>query len=338
MTAATGNQLARGWQWAKSNQERIARLLKPLIFIGFTFFLMADEAFGAVYGYDNEAACWADTRYAETQGTGAAESFNTEFGLIADNNYDFYSFSYKAHQCFQVKPSLKQFVTINNIIHVGEHSITVTGSGLSLLANKLVALAVTVSGWLGSDFMLEELDIDGPSDWTIVGPAHSATEAALRDPCILLSKTRDPAASARAIAACQRENPPRDELPDSERRKASNPPPDHPAHPDYSSSTTEPVPTLSEALANARDRFANGDYSDDPDPVGKAIRVEYGRIQKMMNEGGYGAADKKKFEQLLEDIAAVLGAHYAAQGMRHEDEPGPIRPVWPNWPVLPGND
>lgn len=103
----------------------------------------------------------------------------------------------------------------------------------------------------------------------------------------------------------------------------------------------EPVPTLSEVLAVAREKFINGDYSDDPDPVGKALRVEYGRIQELMNEGGYGAADKKKFEQLLEDIAEVLGAYYAALHMQYEDEPGSYRPIWPNWPnwpALPGDD
>ena len=75
--------VVRRWrQSAKDNKSRLLWLLKVISVIGIVSWMMAEEAFGAAYGYNNEAECWADTRYTETQGTGAAKAFRTELAEL----------------------------------------------------------------------------------------------------------------------------------------------------------------------------------------------------------------------------------------------------------------
>ena len=303
------------WAFSKTG-KRIGLVLLVAMFLYFLTGAFSAHASTNVYGYDTAQECWEDAE-SGTSLRGRSQ-YEDEWELIVRGEYDYYVAD---GQCYTVTDKMREMVNLSYRMTTAENTVSIGVGGwfLKKAVGGIYAAATAIGTYWGIEAVAREEPID-----IYVHINEDQVIDALRDPCAFILKGAVTGTAAGAYLKCL-EQFPRSTGPD-DRTLAPAP---------ASSSNTEPVPTLSDVLAKARDRFNNGEFSGSRDPVGDAIRAEYRRVQSMMNNGGYSAADKKKFTQLLKDVAGVLGAYYAALHMEHEDEPHVIPSVWP---TLPGID
>ena len=301
-------------------------------FFAALFFWLAVSFFGkaeaSVLGHDSLESC--------ENAVAAIARGDAPHGTSYSTEKDFYALSHQPYylkdgNCYQTNEDLKEqveWIEVATATSAGGTGIIMTAraAAASGAIKALKRATAAVFGSITAGVIIVHKDWPNPIN-ILAGLNGRAVATIWKNPCLGVTFGEGAGLpTGQILSHCEQMVPESGDIEDSDRILVPT---------RASSSKTEPVPTLSDVLAKARDRFNNGEFSGSLDPVGDAIRAEYSRVQSMMNQGEYSAADKKKFTQLLEDIAQVLGAYYAALHMEYEDEPHVIPSVWP---TLPGID